>query len=401
MKKYKIAFLLSHPIQYYVPLFKKIAAHPGLEIMVYFCSPHGLEETFDSAFGLSYKWDIPLLDGYPSAFLKNYSPQPSPSRFFGLINPGIIRELYRGKYDALVVHGYSLATTWLAFLGCWLTRTPIFLRGESQLLNERPGWKKFAKKILLTPLFRTMAAFLAIGALNKEYYRHYGVSEEKIFLVPYAVDGEFFNEQCRKWAGRLSETRKAFGIKGGDTVIIYVGKIFGAKGPGALDLLKAYRLIRNKEKTKLIFIGDGKEKGILEEYVRVNKIPGVIFAGFKNQTELPRYYSIADILVLPSYSEQWGIVINESMYFGAAVIASDKVGAAYDLVKDGRNGFIYPAGNVEALREKIEALLTNSKLLLRMKKESQNIINDWNFDRCASGIISALDYLVKRDNAKV
>ena len=114
--KYKLAILSSHPIQYQVPLFKRLSTHKDVDLTVYFCWDRGVEdEEYDPGFGMKLKWDIPLLEGYQYKFLCNWSPKPS-SSFFGLINPGIYKELIQNRYDAVLVHGYASLTNWLAFL---------------------------------------------------------------------------------------------------------------------------------------------------------------------------------------------------------------------------------------------------------------------------------------------
>jgi glycosyltransferase involved in cell wall biosynthesis len=390
MKKYKLAILTAHPIQYQAPLFRKLANHPEIDLMVYFCCDFGVREpAYDKGFGKKIKWDVPLLDGYKYKFLPNWFQ----------INLSIITELFRNRYDAVWIYGYASFTNWLAFFGAWISRTPILLRGESHLLTPRPTWRKMIKKYLLKWLFRNISGFLAIGTLNKEYYKHYKVPDEKIFNIPYMVDEDFFKEQSRKWEGRDKMTRKELGLSENSIIILYVGKIFGAKGPGTLDLLKAYHQLTTNS-VALVFVGDGKERIFLEEYAEKQNVKNVIFTGFKNQTEIPKYYGAADIFVLPSYSEQWGVVINEAMYFSNAIIASDQVGAAYDLVQPGKNGYIFPVGNIEVLAEALKKLISNRILLKTMQNNSLKIIKQWSLDECVNGVLSAFNYIKLWRNQK-
>ena len=396
---YKLAILTSHPNQYMAPLFRKLAQNPEIDLMVYFCWDSGVgKATYDSGFGKEIKWDVPVLDGYNYKLLPNFSLKPS-SKFFGHLNPSIIKELFNNNYNALWVHGYNSLTNWLAFFAAWINRTPIFLRGESHLLNYRPRWKRTIKSVLFKLLFKNISRFLVVGSANREYYKYYKISDKKIFSVPYAVDNDFFDKESKKYKAYNIEIRKELGINKNDVVLLYLGKIFGGKGPGAFDLLKAYNKLKNlkteklKNKSVLVFVGDGKEKPILEDYVKTQNIKKVIFTGFKNQTEIPKYYSAADVFVLPSHSEQWGLGVNESMYFNTAVIASDKVGAAYDLVHHAKNGYIFSAGNVDALVDVLKNVINNKKLLQSMKIESRKIIQKWDLNACVSGTLSALKSL--------
>jgi glycosyltransferase involved in cell wall biosynthesis len=393
---YKLAALAPHPIQYQAPLFRKLADHPDIDLTVYFCWDFGeTGEVYEPGFDKMIKWDIPLLEGYKYKFLPNLSPRAG-SSFLGQINPSIIKELFNNKYDAVWIHGYATLGNWFAFLGAWLSKTPVILRGESHLLNYRPVWKRLLKWAMLMPLFKRVNAFLAIGALNKEYYQNYDVSEKKIFHVPYIADEDFFGKHNEKYESKDNEIRKELGLSRDDVIILYVGKIFGQKGPGAFDLVKAFEKLQDVNQVSLVFVGDGKEKHILEKYVKDKEIKNVIFAGFKNQTELPKYYQVADIFVLPSHTEQWGMAINEAMYFDTAIVASGQVGAAYDLIRDGENGYKVPVAKADVLAGYLRNLIRDRELLHSMKIESRRIIQDWNLETAVSGVLDALNYLKRR-----
>src|SRR3989344_651327 len=229
MQKHKIAFLISHPTQYHSPLFRELAKNPAVDLTVYFCSKSGLEEHFDPGFGQIYKWDIPLLEWYKYVFLKNISPKPA-FNFFGQIHPGIIKELKEKKYDALISHGYTALTYWLAFLGCWLTRTPLILKGESDLSRKSSAIKKIFKRIILKPLFRRASAFLYSYNLNKEFFRFYGAQEEKLFFCPSAVDNNFFRECYEDLKSKKAQIKKDLGIKNTSLPnVLFVGKFIPRK----------------------------------------------------------------------------------------------------------------------------------------------------------------------------
>jgi glycosyltransferase involved in cell wall biosynthesis len=395
--KYKLAALTSHPIQSQVPLFRMLSEHPEVDLTVYFCDSFGADQkTYDPGFGMEIKWDIPLLEGYKYKILKNYSLRPS-SGFWGLNNPGIINELLTNRYDAIWMHGYANLSSWFCFLGAWLTNAPIMMRGESHLMNYRPGWKRMLKKVFLPVLFDRIACFLTIGTLNAEYYKHYGVSERKMFLTPYTVNNEFFSEEYKKLKNKRSELKEMNGIAPECPVILYAAKMMPRKK--AMDLLKAYELMRNKTRAALVFVGDGGEKGNLELYAREHKLEDIYFVGFKNHTELPEFFSIADVFVLPSTDEPWGMVINDAMNFGLPVVTTDQVGAAPDLVKHGENGFIYPVGDIDKLAGYLSRLIHDDDLREKMGKRSLEIISKWGLDEDCDGIVSALKYVCGRSQS--
>lgn len=391
--KYKLAVLTSHPIQYQAPLFRKLATHPDIELTVYFCWDFGVgNEQLDPGFGVKLKWDIPLLEGYKYKFLPNLSPKPS-SRFFGQINPSIIKELRKKHYDAIWVHGYASITNWLAFWGARVSKTPIILRGESHLLNYRLLWKRAIKRVGLTLLFKGISAFLPIGSLNKAYYKHYGVSDTKMFITPYAVDNDFFLQKYHVLYQKRGRLKENLGVGRKLPVILYASKMMPRKR--AMDLLKAYKKIQERIDGALVFVGDGMERQMLENYTKDHNLKNIHFVGFKNQTELPNYFMIADIFVLPSTDEPWGLIINEAMNFGLPIITTDKVGAAPDLLKHGESGFIYPVRDIEKLASYLLKLLHEPELRKKMGECSLEIIARWSYKEDVEGILSALEYVRK------
>lgn len=391
MKKFRLAILTSHPIQYQAPLFRKLAQHPAIDLMVYFCSDQGVTEKVDREFMTSFKWDLPLLEGYRYKFLKNYSPWPSIFQPFRLINPGIWGELKRRPYDALLVHGYSTATVWLTFFAAWSKGGRLILRGESNLLYPRPWWVRAIKRLVLRTLFKRVQAFLTIGTLNAEFYLHYRVPAERLFLAPYSVDNEYFMRQAATICPQREATKGELGIPQGMPVILYCGKLVARKRPG--DLLKAFEQLSRE--AALLLVGDGPERPKLEQYARQRGLKNVHFLGFQNQGDLPRFYGIADIFVLPSERDPWGLVLNEAMCYGLPVIATDLVGASRDLIRPGENGFIYPVGDIGALVSTLQNLLDDSEKRKAMGRSSLKLISDWNYETCVETIIDALKYLTE------
>ncbi len=393
-KKYRLAALTSHPIQYQGPLFKKIAEDPHLDFSVYFCWEAQAERgAYDREFGKEFKWDIPILQGYTHAFLKNWSPRPS-SEFWGQINFGIVPELIRKKYDAVLIFGWNSFTNWLAFITCLITHTPILLRGENPF-NQESGKGKlkiFVKKIILGSLFKITSAFLYIGEENKKFYEYYGVPEHKLIFCPYAVDNNRFMKQAEESRSKKYELRRALGIAKNDVVILFVGKLIEKKRP--LDLLKAYELLVTSDKlqvTHLVFVGDGALRGEMEKYVKDHALQNVHFAGFKNQTEMPRYYAMSDILVLPSGAgETWGLAVNEAMCFGLPVVVSNLVGCAPDLVRQGENGFIFTLGDSSALGSFLYEQARDKKKRQLFGKKSFEIIQGYSYDKDSEALVKAL-----------
>ncbi len=400
MRRYRLAAVMSHPIQYQVPLLRKLARHPQIDLMVYFGSEGGAKVQYDPELGIARQWDIPLLDGYPYKILRNYSLRPSVSHFGGLINSGILQELRKGNYDAVFVHGWGHATSWLAFFGTWMARTPfLMVRGEATLLYPRPLWQGMGKRVLLRFLFRRIGAFLAIGTFNTQFYRTYGVPAEQIFLVPYAVDNEFFMKGAEVWRPRRNEIREELGVPRDVPIVLYSGKLIERKRP--MDLLRAFQQVSGGEKAALVFVGEGNQRPLLEAYAKAAGLSSVLFTGFKNQTELPPFYAVADIFVLPSVHDPWGTVVNEAMCFGLPVITTDLVGASGDLVRDNENGFVYKAADVTALARHLQVLIQDPGKRLAMGRRSLEMISTWTYDVGVEGILNALEFVCGEARQKV
>ncbi len=395
----KLAIIMSHAIQYQVPLLRKLAFSEKVDLMVYFNWDFGVKETYESDFGVKVKWDIPILDGYKHKFLKNFSLRPS-SGFWGQLNFGIISALVRGRYKAVLIYGWNSFVNWLAFFTALIIGTPVIIQGESPLNQEllKSGWKQKVKKFIFKKLFfPRISSFLYIGEENRKFYKYYGVPDEKLFFVPYAVDNERYITAKKELGIKNYKLREELGIKKDAIVILFVGKLIEKKRP--FDLLKAYKNLENiktqeHKNISLIFVGDGNLRRDLENYAQSHNLKNVHFVGFKNQTELPEYYALSDIFVLPSgIGETWGLVVNEAMCFSLPVIVSDMVGCALDLIKENQNGFIFPLGNIEKLAEYLKELILNENKRKIFSEKSFEIIQNYSHKKDIEGILEVLRYI--------
>ncbi len=387
MTSFRVAYLVSHPIQYQVPLLRCLAAHPEVDLTVYYLDDAGAKQYRDPEFGVAIQWDLPLLDGYAWRVLPNRSPIPRADHFLRYLQPSVIGALRHERYDAVIVHGYAHATEWFAFLGAWLSRTPLLLRGESTLLGRR-RWVRVAKRLVLGPALRRMQGMLAIGALNREFYRAYGVPESRIFFVPYAVDNERFMAEADRLAPERPALRRQLGWPDDLAVVLYSGKLIPKKRP--MDLVDACARLAENCPVRLVLMGDGPLRGEVEAEARRRGLEHLFVTGFVNQTEVPRYYAAADVLALPSGYEPWGLALNEGMCFSLPVVASDAVGAAPDLVRNGENGFVYPAGDTQALADALSRVLASPERRLQMGARSREIVSAYSYDADVRGILDAL-----------
>src|SRR5579862_2366403 len=159
MSRRRLGIIVTHPIQYQVPLYRYMAACSTIEPVVFFLTEHGLAESFDPGFGRRVKYDIPLLGGYEYQVVRNYSLRPSPSALSGAFNPSLPKLIRRSHVDALLVHGYSYISHWLAYATAVCSHIPYLLRGESRPdRTDRHGAKLIVKRALIRPLVRRAGA---------------------------------------------------------------------------------------------------------------------------------------------------------------------------------------------------------------------------------------------------
>jgi glycosyltransferase involved in cell wall biosynthesis len=390
-RKFKLAVLNSHPIQYFAPLYRRIAATDDIDLTVYFCSRQGLSSGYvDPGFGKEIVWDIPLLEGYRHKFLGTLRADAGPKGFFSLINPSIVAELRRERFDAIIVHGHNFATNVLAIAAAKVVGTAVFMRGETHLFLRRSRVKRLLRRPLMTLLYGMCDACLYIGTWNRQFYEHHGVAPGKLFLVPYTVDNDFFAGQADMSRDAAAELRREFGVDEQAALVLYASKLIPRKRPK--DLLEAFAGVLSRGvKVELMFVGDGPELATLQATARDRHMKGIHFAGFRNQTELPRFYAAADMFVLPSEDEPWGLIINEVMCAAVPVITTSVVGASPDLVIDGKTGFVYPPGDIGRLSSAIETLARDPQLAKAMGREARARMAGWTYEECVRGIRSALE----------
>jgi len=404
MKKTKVAYLVSHPIQYQAPLLANIAKQSTIELKVFFCSNISVAQYFDKGFGRAIKWDTPLLEGYEYEFLPVLIGGSEIS-FARPLNYRIAWKLFTGHFDVLWIHGYNRLINWWAIIVAKIIGMKVLVRDEAWELDKSiPIIRRLSKRMFFRVLEHLCDGFLSIGTLNREYYRAYGVPDRKIFSMPYAVDNAFFQGKCHETHSNREMLRASLGMEQGRSIILFVGKLEEKKRPQ--DLLEAYGALSLdgivEPNPYLIYVGDGTLADDLEKAAGERGWKSIRFLGFKNQRELPQYYDLCDVFVLPSaWAETWGLVVNEAMCAGKAIITSDHIGCHADLVKPGINGELFPAGDVNALAEKLRKLMVDPVLLKNMGHNSLDIIRNWSFNEDIKGLKEALSSVTAKINGDI
>jgi glycosyltransferase involved in cell wall biosynthesis len=386
----RLAYFVSHPIQYQAPLLRRIAREPDIELSVFFSSDHTTRGFIDEGFGVKVEWDVPLLEGYSYKFLPRV-PGPEGLGFARPINRRIFETIEQGGFDAVWVHGYSTVNSLRTILSAGMLDVPVLLRAESTLQDrERSSAKLFAKDVFFHVLRRHVRGVLAIGTANAKYWRRYMGDDMPLYAMPYAVDNEFFERKALEASSRTEALRRELGLVPGRPVILFASKLQARKHCDDLIAAwdEAWKQTGSVSRPYLLIIGDGEQRAALE--ASAAGLEGIQFLGFKNQTELPAYFNLCDVFVLPSIHEPWGLVVNEAMNAARAVIVSDDVGCQADLVVDGVNGRVYPARNVSALTEALRDVLDTPGRAQAMGTAGLLQIRRHGFEEDVAGLRQAL-----------
>jgi glycosyltransferase involved in cell wall biosynthesis len=375
-RPFRVLLVATHPVQYGAPLFRALAKDPRLDIQVAYCGMQAAEAHLDRDFGLSVKWDIPLLDGYPWVCLRNLSLRPGVGRFLGFFNPGIWHLISRGNFDAIVVFtGYVYATFWMALAAAKLRHIPAFFNTDAHELApaDEKRLKIAVKKWLWPRLFGLADMVVVHSSGGAALMRSLRIPEERTALFPYCVDNDWWIEHS-KGVDRTA-VRARWNIPEDAFVALFCAKLQPWKRPQ--DLLAAFAQAAGTN-AYLVFAGDGALRESLESQAKSMGIADhVRFLGFVNQSGLPETYCASDVLVLPSSYEPFGVVVNEAMLCGCAVIVSDRVGARFDLVRQGETGFVFPSSNVGALAGVLRLALSDRSALRRMGEAARDRMATW------------------------
>jgi glycosyltransferase involved in cell wall biosynthesis len=399
-RRIRLAYLVSHPIQYQAPLLRRIAQEPDIDLTVYFGSDYSVRSYKDQDFGVEVKWDVPLLEGYRSEFLPLLLDTENVSATRPL-NYGIFSRL-RGrhadeKFDALWVHGYAGVNALHGILAAKMLDIPVLLRAEPWLKDRPRGWAKLAaKRCFFAVLRRLVTAALPIGTLNTAYWREYLGKDFPLFLMPYAVDNTYFQQRSASAAATRAQLQAELHLDPSRPVILYASKLQTRKR--CIDLVEAYAQLSPNGTAEphpyLLIVGDGEERAALEtRAAQIGEELGWVsihFLGFRNQSELPGLFDLSSVFVLPSRYEPWGLIVNEVMNAARAVIVSDDVGSYPDLVEDGVTGFVFPAGNVAALADALRRVFATPETASAIGKSALERIRQWSFEEDVKGLRQAL-----------
>ncbi len=378
----RLAVVVSHPIQYYAPIFRALAAR--CDLTVFYGAQMTPQQQAAAGFGTAFDWDVDLLSGYQSTFLRNVSRTPGTTHFNDCDTPEIGDRLRQGRYDALLVIGWYLKCYIQAILAAKRIGLPVLVRGDSHLGMQGSALKRQVKGIAYPVLLRLFDGALFVGTKSRAFYEHYRYPAHRLFHSPHCVDNDWFSARATPEARQ--QLRHERGIDDDTHVVLFAGKLVPFKRP--LDVVAAAARTRATGRNIEVMVAgsgalaDDMRRSAGERYVPLHML------GFCNQTEMPSAYAAADALMLPSNGDEtWGLVVNEALASGRPVIVSEACGCAPDLAADGKAGRVAPLGDIDAFAVAIASLIDVPPSVedIRARSDSHSIV------RAVDGILAGAE----------
>src|SRR5215813_7479200 len=341
--KLRLVIITEIIAPYRIPVFNALTRHPEVEPHVIF-----LSETDSSL----REWEV-----RKNEIAFSYEVLPSFRRRVGkynlLLNRGITTALRRAAPDVLLCGGYSYVAGWQA--AAWARRrgVPVLLWIESTAQDRRrnfPAIERLKKRFV-----ESSDGFVVPGRSSAEYLKAFGVAEHMIFHAPNAVDNDFFASR----SGQKCDTNPSVRLP--PRFFLFVGRLVAGKG--VFDLMAAYGKLPPslRENFSLVFAGGGTCRRELERLAHRIRQGKIVFTGFLEKEDLASIYGRAAVLVFPTHSDVWGLVVNEAMASGLPVIATSVAGCVADMVRDGENGYVVPPHNPQTLSNAMAAVARASQ----------------------------------------
>ncbi len=378
----RLCLVVQYPIHNHLPLHQALAHEADIKLEVLFMQEN---PGYEAEFSRKVDWGLNLREGYTSHTFSNASPWRNSEGFWKWVNPGLIRRVAKGSYDAVCVHGHNNFTHLAAIVAARLTGKRTIIRADTYNLGSRSLLKRLARRLVYTLTFRLAHTLLYVGELNRRCFEDFGGRPEQLVHAPQVVDNARFAGEWACYAPRCGSLKLAFGIAPRQKVCIFCGKFLAKKQP--LVLLEAFLDANLGDQWVLLMVGDGPLRAPCEARAAERGATSrVVFAGFLDQKEIGRAFATADILVLPSKTkEPWGLVVNEAMNFRCAIIVSDIVGCAPDLVA-GKCGLVFPHDSPDALVDALKRMAGDDELRSVFAERAQAVIAQWSVPAYVSGL---------------
>lgn len=345
VKRMRVLFQTNIPSPYRVDFFNELGKYCDLTVLF---ESHSAKDR-DAA------WTADRMKNFTPIYLKGKRVGTAEA-----ICPNIIKYLSKKKYDVIVIGFFSSPTGMVAVEYMRIKHIPFVLSSDGGMVKDDAGTRQKIKQHFIG----AASAWLSTGKTTTEYFTYYGADPKRVYLYPFtSVKQEDILERPLT-RDEKQKYRKLLGMKE-KKIVLSVGQFIHRKGYDIL--LKACKDLDNSVG---VYIVGGKPT---EEYLKLKQelnLYHVHFVDFMTKGKLANYYKAADMFVLPTREDIWGLVVNEAMAYGLPVITTDKCVAGIEMVKGGVNGLIVPTGNVEVLVDAIKtALMQNMSDSIKTAKE--------------------------------
>jgi glycosyltransferase involved in cell wall biosynthesis len=394
MPRSKIGFaiIVSHPIQYYVPLYQRLARRDDVALKVFFTWHAGHEALVDRGFNVSVRWDIPLTEGYEFEIVPNVSSNPGTHHFLGLRNPSLVERVNAWNPDIVQITGWAWLSHLQAMRAFHLMGKPSLFRGDSHLLDDAlHPIRSLSKRLILKRVFSWPAGFLVVGKSNRDYYETFDVGPERLFSCTHSIDVARFAEPAYRHEQEAKQWRKQLSISDDQCVLLFAGKFERKKRP--LELMRAVQALTDT-RVVLVMVGSGE---LIDEVTAVAVANPKRFRvlPFQNQSRMPVVYRLGDLFVLPSaFGETWGLAVNEALACGRPILVSDRVGCAAD-VADASCGRVFSWADPSTLTNVLREMTREREALLNMRAFAAE--RAWSFDvaHTEAAVVASLESVRK------
>lgn len=379
----KVAVITPQPTPYRDPFWNAVASQPGVQLDVFYCYSKTPERPWQC------DWEM----RFQPRFLPSIAFLPGGNGYY---NRGLIRALKGGDYDAFILGGYNHFSTLAAAFLARRLGTPYFLMNEVYLAQPRSLWRKIVKGPLVRWVVRGAAGCLPTGSLATRYLLHYGAREDRLCLVPNVPD----IDRLMGYAASLSteyleQERAKRGIQG--KAILFVGRLIPLKRVDVL--LQAAALVSAQPYITVLLAGTGPlEPALRRQAQQLGLANAVRFLGFVQPAELPYWYCLSDVFVLPSEDETWGVVVLEALACGTPVVTTNMVGAAPDVISAPALGSIVPAGDAQSLGAEIERHLRAACPRHELQAQWRPIAQKMTYSVLAENLVAFLRRTVRNES---
>jgi len=372
----RVAAVFPEPTPYRAPLLDRIAARPEIDLTVVYAAGTVAGRT----------WHVE--PKHRARFLRGVRV-PGAQRVFHHdypVTPGVVRALTEIRPTVVVVSGWSTFAAQAAVAWCRLKDVPYVLVVESHDEGPRAGWRRTVKGAVVPPVVQRASGILVTGTLARDSMISRGALPDRVHLFANTVDVDDFGTHADRLVSARPELRAALGVRPKDVVVLCVARLGPEK---RLDTLVRAVAAAEDPNLVLVLAGDGPERLSVEQLAAKLEVR-LVLLGDVAWERVVELYVAADVFALLSERETWAVVVNEAAACGLPLVLSDRVGAAHDLLRDGENGALVAAGDVEAAAAAFRELAADPQRRRAQGARSRELARDWGYGPSVEGFLDAV-----------